>query len=318
MEKGLISVIIPIYNLSEYLSKSIESVLAQTYKNFEIIAVDDGSIDNSGELLKEYAKRDGRVKPISKKNGGVSSARNLGIEKSAGEYIFFLDGDDWLEPNALEKLCESAYKFDIIQAAYVNIYEDGLQESPKDVYFVNEEISNNEQMLSYYFLAKIQESSWNKLYKRTAIGDIRFNEGLCVGEDSTFVYNVLKRTKSVKLIKDITYYYYIREGSCMHEVIGDKHFSIMQLRDKQFVDANKTKELFEGFIFRYAKDIFYLIHGILEVEKSKYENRLPELRKRILKEKRFILTSKHLNSRFKIGVLILWFAPRLFYKLYSK
>ena len=104
MSRISVSVIIPVYNLAKYLSKCLESVLAQTYANFEIIAIDDGSTDDSAAILKKYAEKDKRVKPILKANGGVSSARNAGLDKAEGEYIFFLDGDDWIEPETLERL----------------------------------------------------------------------------------------------------------------------------------------------------------------------------------------------------------------------
>lgn len=318
MNTTLISVIIPIYNLAEYLPKCIDSVLAQTYGNFEVIAVDDGSSDSSAGILKEYAEKDSRMKPIFKENGGVSSARNAGLNESVGEYIFFLDGDDWIEPDTLEKLLKLSDGFDIVQAAYTESYDDGSENPPADIKFIDKEINDKNEMLSRYFLAQIQESSWNKLYKKSVIGNIRFNEALSVAEDSQFVYTILKKSDNIKIIKDITYHYYIRKNSCMQSGISEKHFGIMTLRDEQYKETETDEKLYRKFIYRYAKDIFYLIHEILIDKNKKFNDRIPALRKKLLKEKKYIFLSEDLNIHFKIGVFILWLFPTLFYKLYSK
>lgn len=318
MNTTLISVIIPVYNLAEYLPKCIDSVLAQTYGDFEIIAVDDGSSDSSAEILKEYAEKDSRMKPIFKANGGVSSARNAGLNESVGEYIFFLDGDDWIEPDTLEKLLKLSDGFDIVQAAYTESYDDGSENPPADIKFIDKEINDKNEMLSRYFLAQIQESSCNKLYKKSVIGNIRFNEALSVAEDSQFVYTILKKSDNIKIIKDITYHYYIRKNSCMQSGISEKHFGIMTLRDEQYKETETDEKLYRKFIYRYAKDIFYLIHEILIDKNKKFNDRIPALRKKLLKEKKYIFLSEDLNIHFKIGVFILWLFPTLFYKLYSK
>ena len=198
MEKDLISVIIPVYNLSEYLSKSIDSVLAQTYTNFEIIAVDDGSTDDSAKLLKEYALKDNRVKPVFKENGGVSTARNKGIEESNGEFIYFLDGDDWIEPDTLEKMHQFASEYDIVQAKFIESFDDGSEEIPNGTDLNEMELTDNEEMLAYYFLIQDQNYCVNKLFNKSFIADLRFNEGFAVAEDSQFVYRALKKAKNVK------------------------------------------------------------------------------------------------------------------------
>ena len=318
MNESLISVVIPVYNLENHIARCIDSVLKQTYSNFEIIAVDDGSTDGSTEILKQYSKIDSRVKPIFKKNGGVSSARNRGIDEAKGEYIYFLDGDDWIKPDALEKLLNFSKGFDIVQAAYIESYSDGTEKVPSDAVFTDKEITDTKEMLASYFLAEIHESCCNKLYRKSVIGDSRFDVNLAVAEDSSFVYGILKKTRNIKLLSVVTYHYYIREDSCMHTVIEDKHFLVLQLRDRQYEEAKADIKLFEKFIFRYAKDIFFLLHGILHDESRKFAYRIFNLRIRILQEKKFIFLSSYLNLRFKIGVFILWLCPKLFYKIYSK
>lgn len=318
MGNANVSVIIPVYNLASWLSKSIDSVLAQTYSDFEIIAVDDGSVDNSAEILKRYAESDERIKPIFKANGGVSSARNVGLDAAVGEYVFFLDGDDWIVPDTLEKLINLSDEFDVVQAAFTEVYDDGSEKFPDDVSFVNREIANTEEMLCCYFRSVIQESCWNKLYKKSFIGDLRFDENLSVAEDSDFVYRLLKKAGKVKLIKDVTYKYYIRHDSCMQAGIKEKHFGIMSLRERQMADVRTDSVVFKSFIYRYSKDVFYIMHGILTDSENEFKDRLPTLRKKLLGNKKNILFSKYLNLHFKIGFIILWLFPVLFYKIYSK
>lgn len=318
MKNTLISIIIPIYNLADYLSKSIDSVLAQTYPNFEVIAVDDGSVDNSAELLKKYVEKDCRVKPIFKKNGGVSSARNAGLDVAIGEYVFFLDGDDWIEPDTLEKILKFAPDFDIIQPAYIESFDDGSENPPENICFADVEIFDRDEMLSRYFLTQIQEFSCNKLYKRSLIGNMRFNEAFAIAEDSEFVYSLLKKSRSIKLMQEVTYHYYIRRDSCMHKKISEKNFDVLELRDKQYKDVKGNKKLFEKFIYRYSNDILYLIHRILNDQDKQFFDKIPDLRKRVLKEKKYIFLARDVKLRFKAGLLILWILPNLFYKLYGK
>lgn len=316
MSNPLISIIIPVYNLGKYLPKCIDSVLAQTYKNIEIIPVDDGSTDNSANVLKEYAKSDSRIKAVFKKNGGVSSARNSGIENSCGEYIYFLDGDDWLEADAIEKLLADSFDFDVIQGAHVESYDDGREILPTE--FNCGSLGEKNEIIGAYFLNIIQESCCNKLFKKSVIGDIRFDNSLAVSEDSKFTYTVLKNTKKVKLISTITYHYFIREDSCMHQSLAEKHFDPLKLRDMQLKEIGNDKELCKKFIYIYSKLCFYLIKEILLDRNKGFVDRLTMLRRRVLKNKFKIFVSKHFNVRFKIGVLILWLCPPIFYKIYGK
>ncbi len=312
----LVSIIIPVYNLAKYLPKCIDSVLAQTYKNIEIIPVDDGSTDNGAEVLKEYANSDNRIKPVFKENGGVSSARNCGIGNSNGEYIYFLDGDDWIAPNTIEKLITDNTDFDIVQAAHIESYEDGREILPTD--FKNSVLLEKKEIIGAYFLNRIQESCCNKLFKKSAIGDIRFDSSLAVAEDSKFTYTVLKNADKVKLIDDITYYYFSREDSCMHQNLNDKHFDPLKLRDMQLSEIGDDEELYKKFIYIDSKLCFYLIREILLDNSKKYADRLPGLRNRVLKYKFKIFVSEYFGLRFKIGAFLLWIYPTLFYKIYGK
>lgn len=318
MSKAAVSVIIPVYNLAEYLSKCIESVLAQTYTDFEIIAVDDGSSDNSADILKKYAEEDKRVKPVFKSNGGVSSARNAGLDRAEGEYVFFLDGDDWIEEYTLERLMCFSDEFDVVEGSVTENFDDGSEKIPDYTARLNKELVSRDEVLSYYFTAQDQNYCVNKLYKKSVIDGIRFNEKFAVAEDSEFVYNVFKRTDRIKLTEYITYHYFIRSDSCMHCDVSEKNFAVLELRERQYKEVENNKQLFKKFMYRYSNDILYLIHRILGDKSGKFKDRIPELRKKLLKEKKYIFTVSDISLRFKAGVLLIWLFPSLFYRLYGK
>lgn len=316
MSNPLVSVVIPVYNLASYLPKCIESVLGQGIDALEIVAVDDGSTDNSRDVMQEYAEKDNRIKLIFKGNDGVSSGRNAGIEKASGEYLFFLDGDDWLEDGALGKLLQYAKDYDIVQGTYVNTDSTGHEEL--DVDPIDSDFEGYDEIIGAYFLHQIHESCCNKLYKRALIGDTRFDTALEVAEDSKFVYNLLKKAQRVKTVADTTYHYFVRENSCTRQQLAEKHFDPLKLRDMQFGEIGDNKSLRDKLIYSDSKLTFFVIRQILQDESGKFRDRLPALRARVMKYKQNVFFSKHIGARFKIGAVLLWLFPKLFYKIYSK
>ncbi len=310
-----ISVIIPVYNLEKYISTCLDSVLCQTYKNFEIIAVNDGSADTSGEILDRYAQQDGRVVPLHIQNGGVSNARNTGLDNATGEYVYFLDGDDTIEPHTLEMLYRNIEGFDLVQTAYDRVFSNGqiVRET-----FVDKTLEGADDILGGYFLGEVKESSCNKLYRKALIGELRFDTNLRVAEDSVFVHAYIKKAKRIKLMTDITYHYYIHGDSCMHSQIKEVHFYPMVLRDEFLKECEGKKELYKKWVSFEAHLCFYLIHLILVNGDTSFVDRIQDLRRRVVTKKRYILFSPYYNARFKIGVVLLWLCPKLFYKIYSK
>lgn len=200
----LVSIIIPIYNSENTIKRCVESVLSQTYLNFEVLLIDDGSIDASSVISDGFAKFDDRVKVYHKKNGGVSSARNLGLLKAKGDYITFVDSDDWVEPNYLEAF-GSMSNIDFVASYYV---AEGWQE------WVSCPFENKEYTLNnlYSFYSKdFNKMNFicGKLFKRQIIDayKIRFDEELSYGEDTLFIYTFLRYATSVRTRGDATYHY---------------------------------------------------------------------------------------------------------------
>ena len=225
MEQNLIPVIMPVYKTEEsHLRKAIESVINQSYRELEIVLVDDGSPDQCGAICKTYAETDNRVRVIHKKNGGVSSARNCGLETVTGDYIFFVDSDDTLKNNAIEVLLQTAQKTnaDITICSCRHIKEknkgnancDAEQRCLKTVESL-EAVKN----LSYnvHVFKELEPTAvWGKLYKKSAVQNLRFNENMNIGEDFVFNYFANCNSKVVAYCNLKLYNYNFVETSLMN------------------------------------------------------------------------------------------------------
>lgn len=211
----MISVIVPVYNVEEYLSECVESIRNQTYNNLEIILVDDGSTDNSANICDEYAKKDSRIKVIHKKNGGLADARNAGIKIATGKYIGFVDSDDFILPDMYEKLFNTieSTASDIVMAKWC--YDDEIEKSDNST--ENEPIVfTNCEALDFLIQGRkgqhISTSVWDRLYKREVIQEVWFPFGKCY-EDIVWTTNVFWNAKRIAYIAQTVYIYRKREGS---------------------------------------------------------------------------------------------------------
>ena len=211
-----LSIVIPIYNVEKYLSQCIDSILSQTYQNLEIILVDDGSNDNSGKIADKYAQKDSRIAVIHKQNGGLSDARNAGIEIATGEYIYFLDSDDWLVPNAISTLFDFAIKnsCEIVQGGFYYAYNDyllydnrkiGIDQTP---FVLNREIAMVELIQNEY----IKNFAWGKLYRTSIVKKYLFQKGKYF-EDSYWQHHIVNEITNYGVIPTPLYYYRQRESS---------------------------------------------------------------------------------------------------------
>lgn len=208
----LISVIVPIYNVEKYLDKCIESIVNQTYKNLEIILVDDGSPDNCPRMCDYWASRDERIKVIHKKNGGLSSARNAGFEASNGEYVSFVDSDDWLDENTFEELLKNNdEQVDFVSFGLLEEFDtETHQELRADTVLYNQDeifsnILKDDSVAGY---------ACNKLFKRLIIGDDRFDETLMSCEDIDFCVRIARKCRYA-LHTDSKFYHYRQRKDSM-------------------------------------------------------------------------------------------------------
>ena len=211
---SLISVIVPIYKVEKYLRKCIESILSQTYTNLEIILVDDGSPDKCGEICDEYEKKDSRIKVIHKKNGGLSDARNAGLDIMAGNYVAFVDSDDWIEPQMYEHLLAKLHYFhaDIsIGGVSCDLDDNGIINTEKIVSYDSAPFSEgNVETMHRFFITSW--AAWDKLYKADLFRDIRFPVGE-INEDEAIVLQLLSKCTRVCYTNEVFYHYMRRPSS---------------------------------------------------------------------------------------------------------
>lgn len=213
MEQYKVSIIVPIYNVEKYLKRAVDSLLAQTMEGIEIILVDDGSPDSCGRMIDEYAERCSCCSALHKKNGGQSDARNAGMSIARGEYIGFVDPDDYVEPDMFEKLYQAAKEndSDLVLCGYI-------EEFSKD-YIVEQKIKLNEKVTSgmstaiSFLKGDVGAYAWNKLFKKTIIErfHLQFPLSIMLSEDTVFFGNYLKYTNSVSVVGECLYHY-IRNG----------------------------------------------------------------------------------------------------------
>lgn len=214
--KDMISVIVPIYNVEKYLDNCIESIVNQSYKNLEIILVNDGSTDNSYKICEKWQKKDPRIILISQDNGGAASAKNRGLDQAKGTFITFVDSDDFISSEMYLQM----YSFlkdndcDIVEVEYVR-YCNGDDTAIKQKDKVDKEIFNAKQALKLLMENnKIRQVVWNKIYKKDMIGDIRFPDGQYI-DDEYWTYKVIGNAKRIGYVKECYYYYRQHENSAI-------------------------------------------------------------------------------------------------------
>lgn len=238
--KELISVIVPIFNVEKYLKKCIDSIINQTYKNLEIILVDDGSTDNSPNICDEYIKKDSRVKVVHKENGGLSSARNVGLDLAKGELIAFVDSDDYIELEMYEKLKSNMDKYDSDIAI--------CQFKKISKYFLKKVIGVNDEMIYegkdiFLHMGEIKAIAWNKLYRKQLFKNIKYPEGRLF-EDMFVLCDILNNAKRVSVLNEPLYNYTLRKSSISRSY-DEKHLDMIDAFDSRinFFEKHKYLEL---------------------------------------------------------------------------
>ena len=240
-----ISVIVPAYNSEKSLSRCVESIFSQSFKDFELIIVDDGSTDSTAEICDLYAKKDKRVKAIHKSNGGVSSARNTGLDLARGSYVAFIDSDDTVDSSYLETLMENA-QYDFVTSGFQTEGPDGrwheqrFLEEAVDCKMVS--LHPSKYMGKYYFGAP-----WGKMYKKELIDrhKIRFLLNVHNGEDTIFIFNYLKHASTMKIVPYGGYNYHLYKTSLAHRISRENvwgRFKFEQCVNEFFKPCNYEEE----------------------------------------------------------------------------
>lgn len=315
--KYLISIIVPVYNAEKYLENSISCLLNQTYKNLEIILVNDGSTDNSLAICNELKKRDDRVIVLTQENKGVGSARNLGLNNANGDYIGFMDNDDKIEIDMYETLLKGALETnsDIIKILVQDVDDFGnILKNPKRQ---NEyiEFYPKEDYIKEMLLQRGDYTFWSKLFKKTCFDNRRFIEGRW-NEDFIFFLKLLDSVEGVYSINKIGYYYWIRQNSFSHsgynQGIIDNVINAKWALEKHSLNYKSIVEYYLRYYF-YQISIYLISIPVFEQNKSNdiYIESLKFIRKNIVK----FIKNKFLRKKDKLILIIMCLIPKNFKKL---
>ena len=267
--KLLISVIIPAYNIEKYIDRCLESVCKQTYENLEIIVVDDGSKDNTGKILDQYAKRDKRILVIHKQNAGVSAARNTGLEYAKGEYIGFVDGDDIIDDDMYELLLNNALKYeaDISHCGYKMVFPNRV-----DYYYNTGEVRVQDNYQGIYDLIKadkVEPGLCNKLYQRALLEGECLNDSIRINEDLLFNYQLFKKSKKAVFEDLPKYHYMVRVNSASTSRVNE-HKLKDPIKVIQFMMQQETGEIYQLLEKRYM----YLLEKVSVMKNIEHDANL--------------------------------------------
>lgn len=284
-QTDLISVIVAVYNIKDYVRKGVDSVRAQTYRNLEILLIDDGSTDASGALCDQIASEDGRVRVLHKKNGGLSDARNAGLAAAEGSYICFVDGDDWIDPDMYEKMLGAMREqgADVGICRYRQVHREYTVDGSRDRVIVFE----GQEVLRHYVQETkeyaIQNAAWNKLYKKEILTGLQFPVGKWY-EDILFTTRALSRTECCIYLDTACYNYIIdREGSIMNAQIGPRIFTDLipaYYEKTAFLEAQGWPDLAATHNYHFFRRLLLFYHQIEEsdlADKEKYLARLTQI-----------------------------------------
>lgn len=285
--ENLISIIIPVYKSEVFLNKCLDSIINQTYKNIEIILVNDGSPDNSGKICDQYAKKDERIKVIHKENGGVSSARNLGLKNATGKYITFVDSDDWIEPDMYECMIKKLQEnnVDMVRCSYYK--EDGEKVIDSHHAF-NEDIRydlnsdfNRENILNLLITGEFRAFLWLILVKREFIESIKeFNTNVAMREDLIWMVELMCVINSIYICTRPFYHYYQNPNSATNSPkFKERNLKNMliaydeiyfALERHSFMNENIKSLLAFSFFYRISSDLTTLLFDTRNIELLDY------------------------------------------------
>ena len=288
----MLSVIIPVYNVENYLNECLDSVTSQTLEDMEIICIDDGSTDNSPYILKEYLKKDKRIKIITKENGGQATARNLGIKEAQGEYIAFVDSDDFIEPTMFEKLYTKSKDNNLdIAMCKIATYDNQTEEIKDNVWYYmlgvfrdfDKDIFNHKDTRE--FTCHIAVTPYNKIYKTTLLkeNNILFPEGL-IFEDEKFFYDTYLKAKRVSIVDEFLYYYRINRKGSTVDTIKDNDFSDIVPISKLIRETFKETDNYEDYKILLSNRFIHLQLARFTQTSQKYKETFFNLLKSDLEE----------------------------------
>lgn len=303
--QDLISVIIPVYKVEQYLARCVESIQKQTYENLEILLIDDGSPDNCGQKCDEYAEKDKRIKVIHKENGGLSEARNTGIEVASGKYITFVDSDDFVSHDYIE------YMYHMLMQADVKLAICGVKEIWKNTKIVEREydktriLTSKEAFENFLFDKGIEISAYAKLYHKDLWEKYRFPKGK-VYEDTAVIYQLIEEAEKVAYGDKNCYYYVAREGSISKQTGFNKNEEDYIMYTEQMLRfIEKQYPELEIAIHRFTLYAKFRILRMLVFTKPRNKEMEKEYVSQIKKHQKEVFWCRKTPKRDKMAIILL-------------
>ncbi len=321
---NLISVIVPIYNIEGYIRRTVSSIQKQTFRNIEIILVDDGSTDNSGHIVDELAVSDSRIKAIHKENAGVASARIEGVRNSNGEWIGFVDGDDYIETNMYEKLLQNAlkYKADISHCGYQMVFPDRV-----DYYYNTGNVKEQDNLAGLKDLLEgsfVEPGLWNKLFHKSLFSSIVcgnvLDHSIRYNEDLLMNYYLFKNSVTNIYEDFCPYHYIVRKNSAANSEISEKKLFDPVSVQKIILNDIECDEGLKMIVYCRLASIYLNGASMSKVAKGTYFDEFVAMSKKELREIYPIIKVGNCSRSLKIKCALCISSPfvyRIFHKLYS-
>lgn len=299
----MVSVIVPVFNAANFIHRSVESIINQSYNDLEIILINDGSTDNTIELLNAYAEKDNRIRVIDQDNIGVAATRNVGLKNAKGEFILFIDSDDWLELDAIERLIEKMDNdTDIVFCSFDNA------NVPAEV-IINESLkiekwNREKQQLEFMRHQQMTGMLWNKLIRNCIIKDVKFDETVGYGEDAQFLWAILKNSRQMVVSNEVLYHHVLEDSSISHLSFSEKKYTAIPMWEAINVEVEQNY----FYLNQLAKErlLAQSIFSLYEINKSNYNNKdnIKKLKLIIRNNIVYLLKAKTISNKMKIYGLV--------------
>ena len=310
----LISIIVPVYNVEDYLADCIDSILGQTYENIEIILVDDGSTDGSGSLCDILATRDKRIIVYHKTNGGLSDARNYGIDRLHGDYLTFIDSDDYVDKKYIETLYDMVSKYDVLIS--VLGIGSGISECAQECPYERFLIDKKEALKHMLIKEGFGVSACAKLFSREVFINRRFPKGYLYEDLFTIPYIIMEADKIV-YSKEPLYFYRQRMDSIMHRSLTDKDYIVLEGQSRLYdYTINHYPDLEDAAACRFADDLIMVLFQRM-VFMDNYIELINDLKKKYSSIINCAIKSKYLRRNRKIQLILIKISPRLYKLVYT-
>jgi len=318
MNNPLISIVVPVYNVEKYLPLCIESIIRQTYKNLEIFLVDDGSPDNCGKICDEYAQKDNRIKVIHKQNGGLSDARNVAIDVATGEYITFIDSDDYVKEDYIEYLYGILSKYDAdMSITFFNMFYEGCspKEEPTNTSKECKILNIDDALTMMFYQKEFDTSAWGKLYKIDLFKDgIRYPKGLLY-EDLPTTYRIIIKCNTIVFSQYKSYYYLLRkdsiEGSSFNPRKLDSCLTIIKQLERDMPLMSKTVQR-----ALKCRIVSFSLHVLLEIPEEQKED-IEQLFYYVKKYRTLDLFDRNARFKNRVASLLSYFGCKPLFLLKS-